>query len=182
LRQAEDHLLAAAGRENVLASVARLETRQYLGGQLLRDIDAMSMAHSLEVRVPFVDHELLAAAWPALSRHHRLMENKRVLYETLEQPIPRACHDRPKQGFLFPFEQWMRGPLGEAVRAGLVEVRDRGWIAASAPDFIWHEWHQGRSHWSRPWALGILGHFLREADAGVKVPADLGSLAGARSA
>jgi Asparagine synthase. len=50
----------------VEGDVARLETRVYLGSQLLRDLDAMSMAHSLEVRVPFVDHELLGEVWPDL--------------------------------------------------------------------------------------------------------------------
>ena len=55
--------------------VARLETRMYLGAQLLRDADAMSMAHSLEVRTPFVDHALLAAVWPDLGAHPALLRD-----------------------------------------------------------------------------------------------------------
>jgi asparagine synthase (glutamine-hydrolysing) len=55
LAAAEERLFAASGTERTAAAVARLETRGFLGTQLLRDIDAVSMAHSLEVRVPFVD-------------------------------------------------------------------------------------------------------------------------------
>ena len=85
--------------------VARLETRVYLGSQLLRDLDVMSMAHGLEVRVPFVDHVLLDAVWPDLGAHPALMRDKRLLHETLARPLPRAAVDRPKQGFTLPFRE-----------------------------------------------------------------------------
>ena len=58
----------AAARRRSKATSRGLETRVYLGSQLLRDLDAMSMAHGLEVRVPFVDHLLLDAVWPDLAR------------------------------------------------------------------------------------------------------------------
>jgi asparagine synthase (glutamine-hydrolysing) len=143
--------------------VARLETRVYLGSQLLRDLDVMSMAHGLEVRVPFVDHVLLDAVWPDLGAHPSLMRNKRLLHETLARPLPRKAVDRPKQGFTLPFAQWMAADLQPFVRSGMAYLADTGWIAPDVPDATWSAWQRGAAHWSRPWALGVLGEFLRQA-------------------
>jgi len=151
----------AAG--TVEGDVARLETRVYLGSQLLRDLDAMSMAHSLEVRVPFVDHVLVDAVWPDLGRHPALMRNKRLLHETLARPLPAAAVDRPKQGFTLPFAKWMGRDLEPFVRSGMSYLAECGWISADAPDDTWRAWRRGAAHWSRPWALGVLGEFLRQA-------------------
>jgi|SoiMethySBSTD1v2_1073268.scaffolds.fasta_scaffold43052_7 asparagine synthase (glutamine-hydrolysing) len=146
----------------VEGDVARLETRVYLGSQLLRDLDAMSMAHSLEVRVPFVDHELLGEVWPDLGQYPGLMRNKRLLHETLVLPLPHAAVNRPKQGFTLPFAKWMSGELEPFVRSGMAFLARSGWIAEGAPDDTWNAWQRGTMHWSRPWALGVLGEFLRQ--------------------
>src|SRR5580765_3459306 len=106
--------------------VSRLETRVYLGSQLLRDLDVMSMAHGLEVRVPFVDHVLLDAVWPDLGAHPALLRNKRLLHETLARPLPRAAVDRPKQTFTLPFATWMASELQPFVRSGMAHLADGG--------------------------------------------------------
>jgi asparagine synthase (glutamine-hydrolysing) len=142
--------------------VARLETRVYLGSQLLRDLDVMSMAHGLEVRVPFVDHVLLDAVWPDLGAHPSLMRNKRLLHETLPRPLPRAAVDRPKQTFTLPFASWMTGALQPFVRSGMASLAADGWIAKDVPDVTWDAWRRGAAHWSRPWSLAVLGQFLRQ--------------------
>ena len=141
--------------------VARLETRIYLASQLLRDLDVMSMAHGLEVRVPFVDQVLLDAVWPDLGAHPSLMQNKRLLHETLTRPLPRAAVDRPKQTFTLPFAAWMAEELQPFVRSGMADLAAAGWIAPGVPDATWRAWQRGTVHWSRPWALGLLGEFLR---------------------
>jgi asparagine synthase (glutamine-hydrolysing) len=142
--------------------VARLETRVYLGSQLLRDLDVMSMAHGLEVRVPFVDHLLLDAIWPDLGAHPALMRGKRLLHETLSRRLPPAAVDRPKQGFTLPFATWIGGELQPFVRSGMAHLAESGWIAPDAPEATWRAWQAGAAHWSRPWALGLLGEFLRQ--------------------
>ena len=160
---AAEHMLldpALSGDEEPAASVARLESRMYLGSQLLRDLDVMSMAHGLEVRVPFVDHELVARVWPTLARHPGLMRGKRLLYESLERPLPAAIVSHRKQGFTLPFASWMNGDLAPLVRDGLQRLSAGGWISDEAPDRIWSDWQRGASHWSRPWGLSVLGHFL----------------------
>ena len=142
--------------------VARLETRVYLGSQLLRDLDVMSMAHGLEVRVPFVDHVLLDAVWPDLGAYPALMRNKRLLHETLAQALPHEAVDRPKQGFTLPFSRWIASELQPFVRSGMAYLAESEWIAPEVPDATWRAWETGAAHWSRPWALGMLGEFLRQ--------------------
>jgi asparagine synthase (glutamine-hydrolysing) len=119
------------------------------------------MAHGLEVRVPFVDHVLLETVWPDLGAHPSLMRNKRLLHETLKRPLPAEAVHRPKQGFTLPFAQWMTTELQPFVRSGMSYLADSGWIAADAPHTQWNAWQSGAAHWSRPWALGMLGEFLR---------------------
>ncbi len=138
-----------------------MESRLYLQSQLLRDIDVMAMAHGLEVRVPFVDHELTAAVWPALGMHSDWLHGKRLLHATLERALPPSVVNHPKQGFTLPFAAWMSGVLAPVVQDGLARLSHAGWIAADAPARIWQEWTAGRAHWSRAWGLGMLGHFLR---------------------
>ncbi len=158
---AAEALLFDGDASSLEGDVARLETRVYLGSQLLRDLDVMSMAHGLEVRVPFVDHVLLDAIWPDLGAHPSLMRNKRLLHDTLSRPLPREAVDRPKQGFTLPFARWMTAELQPFVRSGMAHLADAGWIAPGVPDATWQAWQRGDAHWSRPWALGLLGEFLR---------------------
>jgi asparagine synthase (glutamine-hydrolysing) len=158
--QAVEADLFRGSASTIEGDVARLETRVYLGSQLLRDVDAMSMAHGLEVRVPFVDHELLAAVWPDLGAFPVLMRNKRLLHETLARPLPEETVHRPKQGFTLPFAAWMRAELQPFVREGIARLEDEQWIAPGAGTAAWDAWSRGESHWSRPWALGVLGQFL----------------------
>lgn len=113
-------------------------------------------------RVPFVDHQLLDAVWPDLGAHPSLMRGKRLPHETLARPLPRAAVDRPKQGFTLPFAKWMSGELQPFVRSGMAHLASSGWIAPAVPDETWRAWLSGVAHWSRPWALGVLGEFLRQ--------------------
>ena len=156
----EDSLAAPVVSESELATVARLETTIYLRQQLLRDADVMSMAHGLEVRVPFVDHRLIGAVWPALGRHPEMLAGKRLLVESLGRPLPESVVSRPKQGFTLPFEHWIDGPLAQFVRDGLQHAAREQWIARAAPDIVLRDWRDGACHWTRPWGLAVLGHFL----------------------
>jgi asparagine synthase (glutamine-hydrolysing) len=152
-------MLSPSG-ERPQATVARLESRMYLASQLLRDLDVMSMAHGLEVRVPFVDHELLQEVWPELAWHPDLLHGKRLLSDTLERPLPDAVLRQPKQGFTLPFATWMTGDLAPVVKDGLQQLADSGWITRATPQRVLNDWHRGAAHWSRPWGLSVLGHFL----------------------
>jgi asparagine synthase (glutamine-hydrolysing) len=146
--------------ERPQATVARLESRMYLASQLLRDLDVMSMAHGLEVRVPFVDHELLEEVWPELAFHPDLRHGKKLLSGTLERPLPEAVLTHPKQGFTLPFAKWMTADLAPVVQEGLQRLVDGGWVTSPTPQRVLSDWQRGATHWSRPWGLSVLGHFL----------------------
>ncbi len=162
LAEAEARTFRETGAETPHATVARMETAGYLQGQLLRDIDAVSMAHALEVRVPFVDHRLAAAIWPALGQHASLLEGKRLLRESL--PTMRdGMAGRPKRAFTLPFDTWMRGGLRETTLRGIESSVALGWINARAAASVWGDFERGRAHWSRAWGLSVLGQFLQEA-------------------
>jgi asparagine synthase (glutamine-hydrolysing) len=163
VRDIERAVLAPVGCERVEAATARLETVQYLRSQLLRDVDVMSMAHGLEVRVPFIDHPLGNVVWPALGAHPALLAHKRLLLDALPSSFPRAIAAQPKRGFTLPFARWIHGPLSDLVRSGLRDLASDGWIAPTLPDVMWQQLESNRLHWSRPWALGVLGRFLRDA-------------------
>ena len=148
--------------ETPVATVARMETVGYLQGQLLRDIDAVSMAHGLEVRVPFVDHRLAAAVWPAVGHLPTSLRRKRLLRDSLPM-LPGEIARRPKRGFTLPFDTWMRGGLRETSVLGVAASVSQGWVSARAAAALWADWEQGRAHWSRVWSLVVLGQFLQEA-------------------
>lgn len=98
-----------------------LELRGYLANMLLRDGDVMTMAHGLEVRVPYLDHPLLerVLAVPMARKVHATLP-KPLLLRAVRQELPRTIYDRPKMGFTFPWEIWLRGPL-----RGMLEERLR---------------------------------------------------------
>jgi asparagine synthase (glutamine-hydrolysing) len=135
-------------------AVAALEMRQYLECQLLRDTDAMSMRHSLEVRVPLVDRELLRAACAVPPALRRAGPAKRRLREAPRPPVPDALWRRPKQGFTLPFEAWLRS-------GGIpLDLPEHPWLRGDAVRSVARDFERGRVHWSRLWALLVLGSFL----------------------
>ena len=128
----------------------------YLQGQLLKDVDNMGMAHSLEIRVPLLDHRLVeyVLSLPLAMTHGRGM-NKALLVRALGDGLPRAVWDRPKQGFTFPFSQWLR-QHGEELEASTKRSQI---LQKRMVENVWREFRAGRMHWSRPWALVVLSWF-----------------------
>lgn len=105
---------------DVAARVSYVEAKGYMAHTLLRDTDVMSMAHSLEVRVPFLDHKLAEFVF-CLPGRLKLQgrEAKVVLHRALRDLLPNAILQRPKLGFDLPMEEWLSGPLQPAVRQSL---------------------------------------------------------------
>ena len=110
--------------------------------------------------MPFVDHVLLETVWPRLGSVPHLLRGKRLLHETLERPLPPDIVRRSKQTFTLPFARWMRADLAPIVREGLDWLAALGWIGFRCAGARLGAWNSGRSHWSRPWGLAVLGHFL----------------------
>jgi asparagine synthase (glutamine-hydrolysing) len=87
-----------------------MEFNLYMQNQLLRDSDVMSMIHGVEIRVPFLDDELikLALQMPGGIKYPAPLP-KQILINSFKDMLPRAVWDRPKMGFSFPFANWMKG-------------------------------------------------------------------------
>ena len=96
-------------------AVSFLELTRYMRNQLLRDSDIFSMAHGLELRVPFVDVRLFNAL-AAIPASVRLRQGKQLLLEAVPE-IPAWVRNQSKHGFSFPFEEWMQGKFGELLAA-----------------------------------------------------------------
>jgi len=84
------------------------ELNMYMKNQLLRDTDVFGMAHSLEIRVPFLDKELVDYVLQVEPKEKFGMYNKQILADISKNILPREIFDRPKMGFTLPFEQWFR--------------------------------------------------------------------------
>jgi asparagine synthase (glutamine-hydrolysing) len=97
---------------NVASRMMFLDLVTYLSDDILAKVDRASMAVGLEVRVPMLDHRVIAFAW-SLPLAYKLGdgEGKRVLRRVLDQYVPRALVERRKMGFSVPLDQWLRGPL-----------------------------------------------------------------------
>ena len=145
--------LPGRGRESLRETLAALDLRHYLGDQLLRDGDVMSMAHSVELRVPYLDHRLVELV-VSLPDDVKLdgRRPKPLLLDALGGRIPREVWDRPKMGFTFPMARWMRERAPE-LRAACHEEKA---LDRRAVDRVWDGFGRGRHHWSRPWALYVL--------------------------
>lgn len=95
-------------------AVSALELQCYMRNQLLRDSDVMSMAHGLELRVPFVDRVLFESL-AQIPSGQRIQAGKRLLLQAIPE-IPEWVANQPKRGFTFPFEQWLEASWGTAFR------------------------------------------------------------------
>lgn len=149
---------------DAFTAVSWLELRSYLLNTLLRDTDAMSMAHSLEVRVPFLDLPLVEYLLSLSGRAKGQASGpKALLVAALADVLPKDIIAQKKRTFTFPWENWLRGALGKRVAAGFAE-----WSPALEPhlsgDFarsVWRDYLAGQTTWSRPWSLYVLNEWVK---------------------
>jgi asparagine synthase (glutamine-hydrolysing) len=154
------------GNNDVVNTVSRLEMEGYMANTLLRDTDAMSMAHSLEVRVPFVDVKLvdyvlsLPGEWKLDQRHNGAP--KALLADAVADLLPREFLARRKMGFTLPFEKWMQGRMRREIGAVLenMGVSDVGLVGHEVRE-LWRRFLQTPRAvgWSRPWSLFVLARW-----------------------
>lgn len=142
------------------------ELQGYMANTLLRDTDFMSMAHALEVRVPFVDVEVArhVLSIPGSWKLSRRMP-KPLLIEALDGMLPEAVWKRRKMGFELPFVRWMRTDLKNQVEQCLLSTEDMRSIGvdAAGAQLLWRRFcdNPSRERWSRPWGLFTLANWCR---------------------
>lgn len=129
-----------------------MEVKHYLHDQLLRDSDVFSMAHSIELRVPYLDHRLVesaAALEPAKKVNPFL--NKPRLVDAIDDDMVSSTARTKKRGFSFPLATWIKEYSGdlEAISLG------GSYFDRRAVKRLWAQFRCGRLHWSRVWALVV---------------------------
>ena len=156
--------VAASQSLDPVNRVSYLESHCYMRNTLLRDSDFMSMAHGLELRVPFLDRALVEACFRIPGA--RKLEGKlpkALLLASLGAELPREIVNRPKRGFTLPFERWLRGQMRPVVEDALLKSNwDQTSINAGAVREVWNRFLAGETSWSRPWSLFVLQRWCEQ--------------------
>ncbi|HET8831081.1 MAG TPA: XrtA/PEP-CTERM system amidotransferase [Casimicrobiaceae bacterium] len=169
-REVFDRHARGAGTDDPLALIQYLDLKTYLVGDINTKVDRASMAHSLEVREPLMDHELVEwlASLPS-DLKIRGGESKFLLKKSMEGKLPDDIMHRPKMGFAVPLARWFRGPLKERVRSTLGggALAESGLFNAGCLARLSDEHFSGRHDHSTPiWTLLMFDAFLRNVLAG----------------
>ncbi len=145
-----DDVFRAQGSPAGLAAGLSLDYMTFLPDDILALSDRLSMAHSLEVRVPFVDHVLVESVFPLPDRVKigRWWRTKRLLRRALRPRLPPAHLRAPKRGFVGPTSAWLRGELRGMLQDELSAERQRrlGYFQPAAVESLLHEHLTGRQN------------------------------------
>lgn len=163
--EARDHLAywsKQVENEDLRERLAFMDIHTHLEPRLLRDLDAMSMAHSIEVRPVFLDHRVVEflLSIPASVR----MQRKRLLLDAAKKFLPPALladlETRRKRTFTFPFQRWLSRDLRGAMKETFApdRLRQTGILEPAAVSRLWNHYQhaEGAVGWSRIWDLFVL--------------------------
>ena len=146
------------------SAISYLEVRTYMLNTLLRDTDSMSMHHSLEVRVPMLDDELVefVAALPDGAKW-RARTQKALLAEAIKDLLPPEILFKAKRTFALPWEHWLRGEVGAKLACRLETLTPSLalLIEPEAVQSVWRRFFSKSTGWARPWSLFVLNEWVR---------------------
>ncbi len=156
----------ALGEVDPINAFSALELTNYLHNTLLRDCDAMSMAHALEVRVPLLDHVLVEKVFRVRGALKLSDTEKKPLLTAGVPSLPREVRTRTKMGFTLPFDTWFRGPLRGWMEDILLSrsTQQLGLFREGAVEKLWRSFllsERYTSH-SRIWSIAALAGWCRE--------------------
>ena len=163
--EARDHLAYWAnqsGKKDLRERLAFMDIHTHLEPRLLRDLDAMSMAHSIEVRPVLLDHRVVEFVLPIPSNIR--IQQKRLLLEAAKTFLPPALladlASRRKRTFTFPFQRWLSHDLRCVLKEAFApdRLRATGILEPAAVNRLWdrYERSEGAVGWSRIWNLFVL--------------------------
>ena len=163
------HHMASANSDDPLTQALYTDFNTWLPGDILTKVDRASMANSLEVRAPLLDHQFVewVATLPASLKLHS-QSSKYIFKRALEPLLPHEILYRPKQGFSMPLARWLRGPLRAKLRRAITSqlLRDTGYFQESELARLVDDHERGRrDHSAILWLVLIFETFLRARDA-----------------
>jgi len=170
-REVFEHHARRAPTDDPLSLIQYLDIKTYLPGDILTKVDRASMAHSLEVRAPMLDHQFMdwASGLPPAMRL-RGGQGKYIFKQAMEPHLPHDILYRPKMGFSVPLASWFRGPLRERVRSALLgdTLRATGLFEDKCLTRLVDEHQSGTGeHSTALWTLMMFESFLRQNGADV---------------
>jgi asparagine synthase (glutamine-hydrolysing) len=162
-RDSDDHVLAVfagQGAADPVDALLAVDVETYLPDDLLVKVDIATMAHGLEGRSPFLDHDVMefCASLPADYKIRR-RETKYLLKRAVRKLLPSAVIERPKQGFGVPIDRWLRGELRDTVHDVLLDARTRarGYFREPVVRRLLDEHGRGIRDWhAQLWSLLVL--------------------------
>lgn len=152
--------------DDAFNAVAHAEMTHYMSDTLLRDTDANSMQHSLEVRVPFLDRDLVefVLTLPRSMKVGARCANKALLRKAAGASVPPRVLERPKTGFVLPLAKWMRTTTRDFCESAIDRLASAPFLDGREVYATWHLFLEcpESMHWSRPLAMVVLGNALAE--------------------
>jgi asparagine synthase (glutamine-hydrolysing) len=160
LRQKQE----AIGGFESLSQVSIAEYMGYTQSVLLKDSDQMGMAVSLEIREPFFDHDLVEYVLNVPDRIKYPAYPKQLLVESLPGLLPDEVVHRKKQGFVIPYNVWMRGELRQFCTDRIERLASRGIFREGELRQYWEDYLQGRKkiRYADVWIFIVLEHWLEK--------------------
>jgi asparagine synthase (glutamine-hydrolysing) len=154
----------AGGKEHFLSAVSLAEIETYMQNVLLRDADQMSMAHALEVRVPFLDYKLVEYVLNVPDKFKFPVTPKKLLTDALGDMLPSEIVNRPKMGFVFPWKRWMKNELKSFCEERLNWLGKSEMFDAKGIEELWQAFLRDdpRVTYSRIWPLVVLAHWMKK--------------------
>lgn len=157
-------VLGLSGMKRKITAVSIAEISSYMQNVLLRDTDQMSMAHALEVRVPFMDHQLVEYVLGVPDKFKGLDSPKKLLVDAMGDLLPSEIVNRPKMGFTFPWKQWMKNELKTFCDEKMSSLSNRSHFNKEGVQKLWSDFLRDdpKVTWSRIWYLVVLENWLQE--------------------
>ena len=162
-----EELLKLNGDLKELPLLSHVSVAEYLGytqHTLLKDMDQMSMARSLEVREPYFDHELVEFVLHIPDKQKFPLYPKKLLVESLNGLLPLEIVHRKKQGFLFPWNDWMKNELRSFCESHLNGISEREFIKGPQLKLYWKKFLSGDEsvRWMEIWLFVVLEYWLQK--------------------
>lgn len=149
-----------------MIGLLRHDIEYYLHDTLLRDLDQMTMAHSLEARAPLLDKELMEFAWKLPLSLKVRGTSKQLLADAVRDIVPEALLQKPKSGFELPMHEWLlRGALRphlDLLLTGDLALIREGVLRNEPVAKVYRDFIAGRSHYLKPWSIIVLEYWWRE--------------------
>ena len=148
---------------SILSEISLYEMQTYMQNILLRDADQMSMASALEVRVPFLDHELIEYVLSVPDKYKYPKTPKSLLTDSLKGLVPDEVIYRKKMGFVFPWKEWMKNELKEFCETNIESAETRGVYVSGSVRCLWESFLKNSPlvAWSKVWHIIVLEDWMK---------------------